>query len=434
MRNLNSFLENSWMSTYKSSDQMWLSDALNWEKTSILVSSDWSLASFLFQSSFINQHLAIDHISKLSHLDTMLIKANSNSNDIQTLYSSVMNDLILETSTLSLPTMNLLQTEYQESFSTLMLLAPELSTMISDYALSYYTNSVINFLPSAVFDSYTNNMNYYFSEGVLHFMMFWLYAWFIVYFFATSLSLKWSTPAGSHFMRFYYYFFSISRETRIQFEAVMQSMLFFLFYWGMTLLTFDDDQDEIIEFVDSSFFYMFTIVVLYLIYKHSIHYFAFLEASVSEGRSVNFVTVQFVKDFLATFSLMLRFYILLFRMNVYDTLEDFFDSYYIFIGDFDDDEYLNELFLSIHGTILFTFDNHDDRSFLFEDENDFSADLFYSYYVIWGKFFYFLVYMLEEGARLGLALYITFLIIFEVHAANCSYKEDNFFATKKTTL
>ena len=80
----------------------------------------------------------------------------------------------------------------------------------------------------------------------------------------------------------------------------------------MALLTFDDDQDEIIELVDSSFFYVFTIVVFYLIYKHSIHYFAFLEASVSEGRSVNFVTVQFVKDFLATFSLMLRFYILLF--------------------------------------------------------------------------------------------------------------------------
>jgi len=65
----------------------------------------------------------------------------------------------------------------------------------------------------------------------------------------------------------------------------------------MTLLTFDDDQDEIIELVDSSFFYVFTIIVIYLIYKHSIHYFAFLEASVSEGRSVNFVTVQFVKDF-----------------------------------------------------------------------------------------------------------------------------------------
>jgi len=434
MTNLNSYLENSWMSTYKSSDQMWLSDSLNWEKTLSLVSADWSIASFLFQSSFINQHLSLDHISKLSHLDSLLIKANSNTTDVQLLYSSNMNDLILETSILSLPTMNLLQTEYQEVFSTLTLLAPELSSMLSDYVLTYYTNSVINFLPSAVFDSYTNNMNYYFSDGVLHFMMFWLYIWFVVYFFTTTVTLKWSTSAGSHFARFYYYFFSISRETRIQFEAVAQSMLFFLLYWGMTLLTFDDDQDEIIELVDSSFFYVFTIIVIYLIYKHSIHYFAFLEASVSEGRSVNFVTVQFVKDFLATFSLMLRFYILLFRMNVYDTLEDFFDSYYIFIGDFDDDEYLNELFLSIHGTILFTFDNHDDRSFLFEDENDFSSDLFYSYYVVWGKFFYFLVYMLEEGARLGLALYITFLIIFEVHAANCSYKEDNFFSKKKTNV
>ena len=419
------------MSTYKASDQMWLSDSLNWEKTSILVSSDWSLASFLFQSSFINQHLSVDHVSKLSHLDVTLIKANSNSTSIQTLYTSFMDDLILEIFTFSLPTINLLQTEYQEIFSTLILVAPELSLMLSDYVFAYYTNSVINYLPSAVFDSYTNNLNFYFSEGVLHFMMFWFFVWFVIYFFTTNLSLKWSLPAGSHFMRFYYYFFSISRETRIQFEAVMQSMLFFLFYWGMTLLTFDDDQDEIIEFVDSSFFYMFSIVVLYLIYKHSIHYFAFLEASVSEGRSVNFVTVQFVKDFLATFSLMLRFYILLFRMNVYDTLEDFFDSYYIFIGDFDDDEYLNELFLSIHGTILFTFDNHDDRSFLFEDENDFASDLFYSYYVIWGKFFYFLIYMLEEGARLGLALYITFLIIFEVHAANCSYREDTFLNIKK---
>lgn len=149
----------------------------------------------------------------------------------------------------------------------------------------------------------------------------------------------------------------------------------------MTLLTFDDDQDEVIEFVDTFFFYIFTTVILYLVYKHSIHYFAFLEASIDQGRTVKFM-MQFRNDFLGTFSLMLRFYILLFRMNVYDTLEDFFDSYYIFIGDFDDDEYLNELFLSIHGTILFTIDNHDDRSFLLEDESDFSLDIFFIYYNI----------------------------------------------------
>jgi hypothetical protein len=83
-----------------------------------------------------------------------------------------MDDLILEIFTFSLPTINLLQTEYQEIFSTLILVAPELSLMLSDYVFSYYTNSVINYLPSAVFDSYTNNLNFYFSEGVLHFMMF----------------------------------------------------------------------------------------------------------------------------------------------------------------------------------------------------------------------------------------------------------------------
>ena len=63
--------------------------------------------------------------------------------------------------------------------------------------------------------------------------------------------------------------------------------------------------------------------------------------------------------------------------------------------------------------------------------NDFSNDLFYTYFVVWGKLFYFIFLILEEAARLGLAFYICYLIIFEVHAVNCSYKEDNFIASKK---
>jgi len=150
----------------------------------------------------------------------------------------------------------------------------------------------------------------------------------------------------------------------------------------MAIMAFDDDQEEVIEFLDTSFFNFFTLIIVYLCYKHSIHYFAFLEASVVEGRTVGFIAKQVFRDFLNTFSLMLRFFTLLFRMNVYDNLDDFFDSYYIFVGDFDDDEYLNELFLSVHGTMLFTLDNNDDRSFLLEDENDFTGDFFYTYFVI----------------------------------------------------
>jgi hypothetical protein len=39
--------------------------------------------------------------------------------------------------------------------------------------------------------------------------------------------------------------------------------------------------------------------------------------------------------------------------------------------------------------------------------------------------------MLEELARLALALYISFLILFEVHAVNCSFREDNFLESKQ---
>ena len=283
-----------------------------------------------------------------------------------------------------------------------------------------------------MFDSYTNNLNYYPSEGLISFMLFGLYVWFLVYFFTTNLSLKWSQPVSAHFVRFYYYFFSMSREIRVQLEAVMQTILFILLYWTMAIMAFDDDQEEVIEFMDTSFFNFFSLIIFYLCFKHSIHYFAFLEASVVEGRTVGFVAKQFFRDFLNTFSLMLRFYTLLFRMNVYDNLDDFFDSYYIFVGDFDDDEYLNELFLSIHGTILFTLDNNDDRSFLLEDENDFSNDFFYTYFVIWGKLYLFIFFIAELAARLGLAFYIFYLIIFEVHAVNCSYREDNFINVKKS--
>jgi hypothetical protein len=146
-------------------------------------------------------------------------------------------------------------------------------------------------------------------------------------------------------------------------------------------MTFDDNQEEVIEFVDTGFFYFFILLTFYLCFKYSVHYFAFLESSVVEGRSVSFIAKQVFKDFLNTLSLALRFYILLLRVNVYDTLDDFLDSYYIFVGDFDEDEYLSELTLSIHSSLLFMSENDYDTSYLLEDEHESSSDWFYAYYV-----------------------------------------------------
>jgi hypothetical protein len=149
----------------------------------------------------------------------------------------------------------------------------------------------------------------------------------------------------------------------------------------MLIATFDDDQEELIELFDSGFFVLFCALITFLIFKYSQHYFAFLETSVSEGRSVSYVTKQFFRDFINTFALLLRFFILLFRLNVYDTLDDFYDSYYIFVGDFDDDEYFSEVFFSMYSFFYYDYDNNDDRSFTLEDENDLFLDLFYLYFV-----------------------------------------------------
>jgi hypothetical protein len=146
-------------------------------------------------------------------------------------------------------------------------------------------------------------------------------------------------------------------------------------------MTFDDDQDEMIELVDCLYVYFFTVIMLYFVFRHSIHYLSFMEASISEKRSNGFMS-QFRADISNIISLMLRFYMLIIRVNIYDTVEDVLDTYYIFIGDFDDDEYVNELFFSLHGTLFFTMDNHDDRSFMYEDESDFSYDLYYMYYLL----------------------------------------------------
>ena len=200
------------------------------------------------------------------------------------------------------------------------------------------------------------------------------------------------------------------------------------------IATFDDDREELIETFDVAFFYFFCFIIFYLFYKYSQHYFAFLEASVAEGRSVSYVTKQFVRDFINSFALLLRFFILLFRLNVYDTLDDFYDSYYIFVGDFDDDEYLSELFFSIYSTMFYDYDVNDDRIYSLEEENDFFFDLFYLYFIYWGKFFTFIFFILEEILRLSLAFYICYLIIFDVHAVNASYIEDTYFADKRTII
>jgi hypothetical protein len=428
-----SLTNESWAHFYNSSSSRWISDSISQENLDQTFTNSQSLISFISTSSFLNQHFNIDQLTKLSYLDNTLIRGSTYCphSISENMYVAFSEDILLQTSICFMPLSQLLQSEYQDNLTTMVVVAPELSLILNDYIYVYVLPSTFLTEILSLFDSYMSSLVFNYNMGSTYYLLFSFYIWILVYILLTGLILSWVKPSNFQFVRFFYYIYSISRETRIQLEVVLQTLVFFVVYWIATLMTFDDNQEEVIELVDVSFFYFFTALIVYLFYKYSIHYFAFLEASVVEGRSVSFISKQVFKDFLNTLSLCLRFYILLFRINVYDTLDDFFDSYYIFVGDFDEDEYISEVFFSIHGSMRSLSENDFDTSFLMEDENDFFSDVFYLYFITWGKIFYFTFFMLEEAARLGLAFYVCYLITFEVHSVNCSYKEDNFMFDKK---
>jgi len=120
-------------------------------------------------------------------------------------------------------------------------------------------------------------------------------------------------------------------------------------------------------------------------------------------------------------SLLLRFYALLFRLNVYDLLEDILDSYYLFLGDFGGEYLLNNSFFTLQAFENLSVTNTEE-SFSFEDTNSsLWSDIFQAYYILWARFVYFYLFCLGELGRVALAIYIVILIFFEIHATNLRF-------------
>lgn len=423
--------EYSWLESFLDNDTLWLEDSLNWEEAFDLVMSDFILYNFFTTSSFFNNHFFLDSFVKLSFLDIVLISETNKSSFSKELFDLFIWDISSSVYTQFFPLQFLFYTDYQDFIAVTIYYSPELILAVSDFIDSYWTKVSASYLPSVVFDIFQDAINSSLTEFTDYLLLFFAFSWIIIFFTNNFHLVKWTISSDSYAVRMFYYFFSLSKDTRIQFESFLQTFFFFIFYWSMLIATFDDDKEELIELFSTGFFYFFLFLIIFLIYRYSLHYFAFLEASVTEGRSASFVAKQFFRDFVNTFALFLRFFILLFRLNVYDTLDDFYDSYYIFIGDFDSDEYLNELFFSYYTLNFYDFDTKDDGAFSMEDENEFFLDLFYIYFICWAKFFTFIFFILEEILRLSLGFYICYLIIFEVHSVNCSYSEDSFLSDQK---
>jgi hypothetical protein len=140
-----------------------------------------------------------DFIVKLSTLDAMLIHLNTHVRTPQFLYDSFVYDTVLFINIYYLPFSSLILSNYQEHVSSVLVLAPELSQLFTEYINNYILYNLINSSPSAVFDSYINNLNFFYGEGCVQLFLFFLYVYFIVYIFTTVFLLKWVNFFTTHF-------------------------------------------------------------------------------------------------------------------------------------------------------------------------------------------------------------------------------------------
>lgn len=422
--------EFSWYTSYIDTDMLWLEESLNWDDVFELSTSEYNFLSLITVAAFLNTHHLLDWCVKFSLLDLLLLS------DVNTLFSAkfLFNSTIYDDTstfiTLMLQLPYLFYADFQDLVATLVYYSPELVIALRDLIVTQWLNASLITAPALVFDSYqdsTSASNSEFTEYLVAFLPFIAYIFLLLTLTRITTLLN---VNDSYAMRAYFYLYSLSNEVRFQFEASIQVFFFVFMYTSMMIATFDDSQEELLEFFNTMCYYFFLFTMVYYLYKYSLHYFSFLEASKGDSKST-LTFSQFLFDALNIIAFVLRFLVLMIRLNIYDSVDDVLDSYYIFMADFDEEEYFSDMLFSLFSVMSFDIDLNDDRSFLFEDELDFSSDLFSVYFLLWGKFAYFWLFILEEIARVSLALYVTYLLIFEINAVNRSFVEDQYFTFKR---
>lgn len=424
--------EYTWYSSYVDTDMVWLEDAMNWDDVFDLVTSEYNLLLLFSASFFLDSHYFLDWKVKLSFLDRLFMSEAGVNRLTLVLFTALIWDAESLFSTVLMHLPSVFYSDFQDIFTTVSYYSPELILGMRDSISSLWLGQTMKATVAASFDVYRDAAGAShadFMDYLAGFSSFLAYAIALLAIVRVGSLLN---SVDSYPTRAYFYLYSLSSEVRFQFEAGLQAFFFVFLYTSMMIATFDDDQEEILEFFNTMCYYFFLSTLVYYFFKYSMHYFSFLEAAKGETRKTSPVS-QFLFDALNIVSFSLRFMVLMVRLNIYDGVDDVLDSYYIFGTDFDEEEYFSDMFFSMFSLMVFEIDLNDDRFFLLEDETDLAADLFSLYYLIWGKFAYFWLFILEEIARVALALYVTYLVIFEINAVNRSYSEDNYLATKRSS-
>ena len=195
-------------------------------------------------------------------------------------------------------------------------------------------------------------------------------------------------------------------------------MYFFLLSYVFNIFIYNEINIEYVSIIGISIIIIFINVIVYFFYKYNLFFLIFLELSIITSKSLYYIFKQYCRDVLNILAYVLRIFLLFIRLNIYDGLDDFFDSYYIFIGDFNPYDYLEIIYLYSYNFIPVMYDNLYDKSILNYEEVEFFFNLIYVYSIIFIKFFIFLFLLLESGFRLLLASYIFILVILEINNFN----------------
>ena len=422
--------EFNWYVSYIDTDMLWLEESLNWDDVFELSTTEYNLVSVLVVATFLNTHHLLDWCVKLAFSDLVLLADTTTLLSFKSFFLNFIHDDTTTFISLMLQLPHLFYSDFQDLMSTIIYYSPDLVFSLHLMISEHWLGGTMLVAPALVFDSYqdvTSASHAEFTEYMIAFIPFLSYTLLLI------STIRINTLFGgndSYVTRAYFYLYSLSNEVRFQLEASLQVFFFVFMYTSMMIATFDDSQEELLEFFNTMCYYFFLFTMIYYLYKYSFHYFSFLEAAKGDSKST-LAFSQFLFDALNIIAFVLRFLVLMIRLNIYDSVDDVLDSYYIFMADFDEEEYFSDTFFSMFSVMSFDIDVNDDRSFQFEDELDFSADLFTVYFLIWGKFSYFWLFILEEIARVSLALYVTYLLIFEINAVNRSFVEDMYFSSKR---
>ena len=421
-----------WFTNYEYSDLYLLDESINWDG-----SFDSTILPFFpvvaaSNPSFINSHFTTSSSTPIAQIDFELLLNVQNNSSPSKFYWLMFLDLLLPLrSKYNNEMISLYHADYQNYLLNVTFNAPELALALNDW-FSYWLNGANSTNPTtqAFFDSYndaTNTSLAEFRESILFLV---LYVWTCTLVFSGLRIRVVSQTLDPYLSRLYMYFTSLGYENRIPLTAVHEVFFLVALYFVMMIITFDDDQEEVIEICNLIFFYIFLIIFVIHTWKHSIHYFSFLDSSRKGTSSVFFIFGQFLFDLLNLAGFSIRFLLLMLRLNIYDGIDDILDSYYILLIDFDEEEYYIDSFPDFTTFSYFDSDSQDDRSFLYQDENDLTVDFYTLYTLLWGKYVFYLIFVIEEICRVCLALFVTALLILEINAVNRTYDEDVYLTTK----